>query len=793
MRRVVEPGDVRPPGGGEGGAPEGGTAEGGTAPAKRRSGGRRPASSVLCQARGRPAASHVSQLQAPEFAQHASVDCAPAPNCRVPGCRVELIDGEAFYRRYRVCKQHSMEATVQLAAGLARFCQQCARFHNVSEFDEQRRSCRNALARHRRKRRSSGMRPAKRKQHAQQLDEASTGSGEAAAQAAAEQQQHHHQQQQQQQSSGRYAPPEPQMGWQADWQAAQRAHSALAGSNGGTLGWHASNEDCASSTSGSSTDAEAAGEPSPLPAGQQAAAVQSLAAPPAPLEVAASTSLHGFGSSTLDPAFPAAAAAGTPSRTPRWGPAHPDVHIGPSSTRWAASTDGRTHSQPAQQLHPLTAAPALPGSLLHQPATAAALQQPGGALRPPAPGPTLQPPGSVLPELHQLEMPVLHPRSFAPVGRVPSAFARSGGFAQMQQRQQQSPACPAQPPPPPPASSRLHIFGGSFDSLNRSGSDLDSANLGSGMGGAAAAAGVHATRQAGDPAAGAAVAAAAQRMAAAATVALHHGQLEEAGSASLQGFRSGTLLAPAVPQHTEPSAEVLALLHFDAQLQASRAGWAAGFGDLQPHSHRGQLQQPVAAPGAPLQVQQRPGQQQPEPARSLTLLHRSSLPSSEMVFAERGGFGQWQQQPQACPPAPPPRPPMLVDARSFGGSFNSSSSAWSSASLAPAASASLPGGQPSLPAERSLEGGLPAWGSDGLPQAAPAGIGLPGGQPSLRAEGSLDSIPAWGSGSMPLAASALASLLGRASGRPHLQAERSLDSEAGLEGWIAGVLAPQNP
>ncbi|KAL4420831.1 hypothetical protein ABPG75_010487 [Micractinium tetrahymenae] len=341
---------------------------------KRRSGGRRPATSVPCQ---------------------------------VPGCGEELIDAEAFYRRYRVCKRHSREDAVQLATGLARFCQQCARFHDVSEFDEERRSCRTALAWHRKKRRSSGMRRSK-KEGEEQQGEASAGSGEAplAGEAAADERQ------QRQQQAERHAPAQAQRGLPGDPQL-----SALVGSSGGTLGRRSSgatlggpsssqDRPAASSTSGSSIDAEAAGRPRHV----QAAAAAVAAVPtalPAQLEVAGSASLQGYSSGSLNAAVPGAAALVVPSRTP--------VASAPRDVLGVLSSMGQpggmASSPYPEQLRLRPAAPAaLPGMLLRQPAAAHA--PPGGPAHQPLPaaGP---------PRLWQH-----HPM---PAGSVPQAFSERGG------------------------------------------------------------------------------------------------------------------------------------------------------------------------------------------------------------------------------------------------------------------------------------------------------------------------------------------------------------------------------
>ncbi|KAM7261117.1 hypothetical protein ACFE04_026592 [Oxalis oulophora] len=78
-----------------------------------------------------------------------------APRCQAEGCNADLTHAKHYHRRHKVCEFHSKASTV-LAAGLTqRFCQQCSRFHLLSEFDNGKRSCRKRLADHNRRRRKS--------------------------------------------------------------------------------------------------------------------------------------------------------------------------------------------------------------------------------------------------------------------------------------------------------------------------------------------------------------------------------------------------------------------------------------------------------------------------------------------------------------------------------------------------------------------------------------------------------------------------------------------------------------
>lgn len=78
-----------------------------------------------------------------------------SPCCAVEKCGTDLTDARRYHRRHKVCETHS-KAPVVIVAGLRqRFCQQCSRFHELSEFDETKRSCRRRLAGHNERRRKS--------------------------------------------------------------------------------------------------------------------------------------------------------------------------------------------------------------------------------------------------------------------------------------------------------------------------------------------------------------------------------------------------------------------------------------------------------------------------------------------------------------------------------------------------------------------------------------------------------------------------------------------------------------
>ncbi|EFJ27316.1 hypothetical protein SELMODRAFT_28597, partial [Selaginella moellendorffii] len=75
------------------------------------------------------------------------------PCCRVDGCGEDLSTAGDYHRRHKVCKLHATLPKVMNHGQEQRFCQQCSRFHSLSEFDEGKRSCRKRLAGHNERRR----------------------------------------------------------------------------------------------------------------------------------------------------------------------------------------------------------------------------------------------------------------------------------------------------------------------------------------------------------------------------------------------------------------------------------------------------------------------------------------------------------------------------------------------------------------------------------------------------------------------------------------------------------------
>ncbi|XP_027335309.1 squamosa promoter-binding-like protein 12 isoform X2 [Abrus precatorius] len=75
------------------------------------------------------------------------------PICQVEGCGLNLSSAKDYHRKHRVCESHSKSPRVVISGLDRRFCQQCSRFHALSEFDDKKRSCRRRLSDHNARRR----------------------------------------------------------------------------------------------------------------------------------------------------------------------------------------------------------------------------------------------------------------------------------------------------------------------------------------------------------------------------------------------------------------------------------------------------------------------------------------------------------------------------------------------------------------------------------------------------------------------------------------------------------------
>nr|BAM15477.1 SBP-box protein [Torenia fournieri] len=77
--------------------------------------------------------------------------------CVVDNCESDLNGCKKYHQRHRVCELHAKAAMALVDGTRQRFCQQCSRFHELSEFDQAKRSCRRRLAGHNERRRKSSI------------------------------------------------------------------------------------------------------------------------------------------------------------------------------------------------------------------------------------------------------------------------------------------------------------------------------------------------------------------------------------------------------------------------------------------------------------------------------------------------------------------------------------------------------------------------------------------------------------------------------------------------------------
>ncbi|KAL3700045.1 hypothetical protein R1sor_018067 [Riccia sorocarpa] len=82
------------------------------------------------------------------------------PACQVDDCKADLSHAKDYHRRHKVCEMHAKAGKALVTRLMQRFCQQCSRFHPLTEFDEGKRSCRRRLAGHNRRRRKNHPDPA---------------------------------------------------------------------------------------------------------------------------------------------------------------------------------------------------------------------------------------------------------------------------------------------------------------------------------------------------------------------------------------------------------------------------------------------------------------------------------------------------------------------------------------------------------------------------------------------------------------------------------------------------------
>ncbi|KAK9819901.1 hypothetical protein WJX72_003783 [[Myrmecia] bisecta] len=75
------------------------------------------------------------------------------PTCQVEGCMADLTALKEYHQRYKICEVHLKVPSIVRERRSQRFCQQCGRFHDLGEFDADKRSCRARLQRHNARRR----------------------------------------------------------------------------------------------------------------------------------------------------------------------------------------------------------------------------------------------------------------------------------------------------------------------------------------------------------------------------------------------------------------------------------------------------------------------------------------------------------------------------------------------------------------------------------------------------------------------------------------------------------------
>lgn len=72
---------------------------------------------------------------------------------QVDGCHARLDNLRHYHQRYKVCNEHLRMPELMHQGIIQRFCQQCSRFHAITEFEGDRRSCKARLDRHNQRRR----------------------------------------------------------------------------------------------------------------------------------------------------------------------------------------------------------------------------------------------------------------------------------------------------------------------------------------------------------------------------------------------------------------------------------------------------------------------------------------------------------------------------------------------------------------------------------------------------------------------------------------------------------------
>ncbi|CAD7698053.1 unnamed protein product [Ostreobium quekettii] len=102
---------------------------------------------LIVQTPGVPFDVAVAQTSSPTAAR--TTRCV----CQVEGCSNNLTGLRDYHVRYKICDLHLKVSSIVKDGRCQRFCQQCGRFHDLAEFDGNKRSCRSRLMRHNARRR----------------------------------------------------------------------------------------------------------------------------------------------------------------------------------------------------------------------------------------------------------------------------------------------------------------------------------------------------------------------------------------------------------------------------------------------------------------------------------------------------------------------------------------------------------------------------------------------------------------------------------------------------------------
>ena len=68
--------------------------------------------------------------------------------CQITDCLADLTEEKPYCRRYKLCRKCMNRNSLIVGGAEMRFCQQCSFLHYLSDFDGQKRSCREKLQKH---------------------------------------------------------------------------------------------------------------------------------------------------------------------------------------------------------------------------------------------------------------------------------------------------------------------------------------------------------------------------------------------------------------------------------------------------------------------------------------------------------------------------------------------------------------------------------------------------------------------------------------------------------------------